>query len=399
MTTWNISLISWYRQFSRAMKWDLHSLHVLDSENSELLKMEVENKTLRRWAVWRRSAMIVILVPTLLSALLHSIGLALNGWQNISVWGHLLAFANAFVLWSVPFTIGLAILKWTHLARSQRILRRGWLLAFALPFLLALVPYELRFNHLEKHLRTPTIERDILLVNFLHSLRMTMLLLPTTLAILPGVVRACLRIKTLLPASVLPGWILVMVPPFYLLLMAIVLIILTQVTESPWLLIGMLCFFGSSMIYVWRADALIRPLGGDEGKQIAHVHTLVSLTSLIGIAMMIYFGLTKEIGGLRLFGIESQTSLLWLYEHRSWLGLQPGEALARSNSILCIGDIRFSQIIVQYCGQSLFMTVVFADALMTMSLSLWRHAKRFETTPDAVDYDKTMSSLQRIISH
>lgn len=398
MSPLSISVVTWLRRLMWAFAWELHALPVSDTERMLLEKKEIQDESLHRLAAWRRSVLVVILIPTLLAALLHSIALVLQGRQDLSLIGHLLSFANALILWGVPITGGLALWNWTKLARSQRILRLGWMITFTLPFLIALVPYELRLNTVEKLHHDPMVQRELFLVNLLHGLHMMVLLLPTALAILPGVVRACLRIKTLLPASILPGWLLVMAPPFYLLLMVIALIALTQVAESPLLLLGMLCFTGSSMIYVLRADLLVKPLDADGCRQIARVHFWVLLTSLMGIGLLIYYGMTQEIAGLKLFGIQSQTSLLWLHENRAALHLQLGEALSHANSIFSLSDIRFSQIIVQYCGQSLFMTVVFADALVRMSLSLWSNGKRFETSPAAASYDKTMSNLQQALS-
>lgn len=398
MPAMNTLSVSWFRRLTRAFFWQLHSLPVSDRERSQLEKKAIRDEPLIHLAVWRWSVLVVILVPTLLAALLHTIALAIQGEQALSLIGHLLSFANAFILWAVPMTAGYALWNWTDLARSQRILRIGWVITFTLPFLLALVPYDLRLDSVAKLHHHSADQREHLLVNLMHGLHLTLLLLPTALAMLPGVVRACIRIKTLLPASVLPGWLLVMAPPFYLLLMVIALIVLTQVTESPLLLFGMLCFLGSSMIYVGRAALLVKPLDANGYRQISGVHFWVSLTSVAGIVMLIYFGMTHEIAGLKIFGIHSRSSLLWVYENRAELHLLPGEALAHSVSIFSLSDIRFSQVIVQYCGQSLFMTVVFTDTLVRMNLSLWNHEKRFAVSPTAATYDMTMKNLQEALS-
>lgn len=393
----NTVRLGWFRWMRRAFSWELRTLPVSEHERTSLIQKEIVDEPLHRYAAWRRSVLIVILIPTLLSAILHTIGLVMQGRQELNIIGHILSWSNTLIMWAVPVTAGLALLYWTRLKQSQYILQLGWIVTFILPFLIALVPYQLRLDQVHRVHPDPTAQREIILVNLLHGLHVTLILLPTALAILPGVVRACLRIKTLLPATILPGWFLMMAPPFYLLLMVIALIVLTQVAESPMLLAGMVLFIGSPMIYLSRADLFVRPLGTEDAAQIRRVHFWVSMASLAGVATLAYFAFTQEIGGLHLFGIDSQTSLIWLYQNRAMLHLNPGEALARSTSIFSMGDIRFSQVIVQYCGQSLFMTAVFADALVRMSLSIWSQEKRFKETEASTAYDQTMGNLQRVM--
>lgn len=387
----------WFRRMRRAFSWELRELPVSEHERASLMQKDIVDEPLHRYAAWRRSVLIVILIPTLLSAILHTIDLVMQGRQELNLIGHILSWSNTIIMWAVPVTAGLALLYWTRLKRSQRILRLGWIITFTLPFLIALVPYQLRLDQVHKVHPDATAQREIVLVNLLHGLHVTLILLPTALAILPGVVRACLRIKTLLPATILPGWFLMMAPPFYLLLMVIALIALTQVAESPMLLTGMLLFIGSSMIYLTRADLFVRPLDVDDAAQIRQVHFWVSMASLAGVGTLAFFAITQQIAGLQLFGFDSHTSLVWLYEHRGLLHLNPGEALARSTSVFSLGDIRLSQVIVQYCGQSLFMTAVFADALVRMSLSVWSQEKRFEETAASTAYDQSMGNLQRVM--
>ena len=62
-------------------------------------------------------------------------------------------------------------------------------------------------------------------------------LLPAVLALIPGVLKGCLRVKTLLPASTLPGWFVVMAAPLYALFLLAVFVGINQVTNDP-LLIG-----------------------------------------------------------------------------------------------------------------------------------------------------------------
>ena len=57
-------------------------------------------------------------------------------------------------------------------------------------------------------------------------------LLPTVFSLVPGIQRSCLRVKTLLPQSILPGWFLVAACPFYAMVMLVIFVAANQVAGS-----------------------------------------------------------------------------------------------------------------------------------------------------------------------
>jgi hypothetical protein len=49
----------------------------------------------------------------------------------------------------------------------------------------------------------------------LEGISTVALLLPAVLSLVPGLVKGCLLVNTLVPQSLLPGWLIVMAAPLY----------------------------------------------------------------------------------------------------------------------------------------------------------------------------------------
>jgi len=259
------------------------------------------------------------------------------------------------------------------------------------------VPTNVWFETRASVLHDPQLQREMAVLDILNGLHVTFTLLPTALSILPGLVRACLRVKTLLPGAILPGWFLVIITPFYLLLALVVLVALNNIAGSLLLVFGMMFTLGASMIYVVRGDLFVRPLSSKETPAINRTHQLSRIAALIGAVLLLAYLFTQKVFGLHLVGLDSHTSMVWLWENRDELHLVPGQVVTQAQSIFWFGEISLFQVIVQYCGRSLFMTAVFADALVRMSLLAWSQARRFQQSPAVAEYDETMTDLQRAL--
>ena len=135
-------------------------------------------------------------------------------------------------------------------------------------------------------------------------MHVTFTLLPTALAVLPGLVRACLRVKRLLPAAILPGWFLMVAPPFYLLLAVVGLIALNHMAGSPFLILGILLWIGAPMVYVWRSDLFVRSLLVDECGQINRVQRIANVFGVVGGLLLLAYLFTKQVFGLHLVGLD-----------------------------------------------------------------------------------------------
>ena len=205
-------------------------------------------------------------------------------------------------------------------------------------------------------------------------------LMPAVLSLLPGVLRGCLRIKALLPQSVLPGLFLVAATPLYVLLFLVIFTTLNQLIGDLLLILGIMAVLGAPMLYLLNARTFIRPLRSDE--EVARIGTIqktVLIVIGIGLSLIIVYGFTHTItlpsatGGVRrlaLLGLDSDSSVLQIWKP----------------------DV--IQFPIEFIVRSLFTTVLVADLFMLMNLQLWRHTKEFQASPEAASYDRLMSEIE-----
>ena len=92
-----------------------------------------------------------------------------------------------------------------------------------------------------------------------------------------------------------------------------------------------------------------------------------------GVLLLIIYLFTAKIGPMSLMGSDKHDSLLrpWSLDiHKKW---------------------------IEYLGRALFMTVLFADLLTRMALSVWREERALSNAPSVIEFDKNMSDLSDAI--
>lgn len=111
---------------------------------------------------------------------------------------------------------------------------------------------------------------------------------------------------------------------------------------------------------------------------------------------MLTYLLTKTVFDLHIVGIDKKTSLLWLWQNIPADDQAHPDLLKHATSLIWIGDLTSYQLATEYLSRSLFVTLVFADLLMRMNLSVWRNEKRFGETTAAQEYDATMCAMEQL---
>ena len=205
--------------------------------------------------------------------------------------------------------------------------------------------------------------------DFAFGIAFFIIIMPSVLALIPGLIRAGLRMKNLLPESVAPGWVLLGSAPFSLLFSLAIFVLIYHFASNLLFLLGALLFLGSPAIYLWRSDLLIRPLTKPSHlKTLAQLRLYVLIATYVGVAFLLLYMLITKIGGAYLLGFSGSDLLRpWsLKVHRFW---------------------------IDYIGRSLVGTVLFADLLMRMNLTIWRQEKEFYRTEKAASYDETMATI------
>jgi hypothetical protein len=353
----------------RAFNWDLRSIPVEPDEEAILLANGVDEADARRYLVWRRSVLLVVAIPTLISALLKAISVATDDYSGLSALGALLNVATLLPLIALPLTAWLAAKAWDRHRRSRTILLRGWLFAFLTPLVLALIPYTWRVDYSNIN---PLQQGQVsALLSFAGAMTVYVTLMPAVLSLIPGVLRGCLRIKALIPESILPGLFLVAATPLYILLFLVIFTTVNQVAGNGLLILGVLALLGAPLLYLINARTFTRPLRTpEEVAKIGSIQQGVMIVLGIGIALIVTYAFTAEIFNKSLIGTEEATSIM-----RPW-----------SPSLI--------QFPIEYVARSLFTTVLVADLFLMMNLQLWKHTKEFQASPDAASYDRLMVEIE-----
>jgi hypothetical protein len=347
---------------------------------------------LPRFLTWRWSVLVLVLLFTVLTAAIDTATKLVSGPQRSltiqlklepesgpgeqTVFGDLADTVWLLSFYAMPASALLAAVYWARPRTSRSLLLAGWIASFLVPVAIALTPWSWWTVEppppatLEDRLAR---QYELVAAGLGWGYYYVVVLSPAVLALVPGVIRACLRVKMLLPEAVLPGWFLVAAAPFNGLLVLVTFVALAQVAPSPLLLVGMLLWLTAPLVYLARAGAYTRPLSSaDELRGVWRVQALAWFLALGSAACLIAYAATWEVFGLRLVGLEPKSSLF-----RPW------------------HVVRY---FLDFSGRALFMTVLGADLLLQATLSAWRHQRAFMATSAAEGYDRLMGKLEEAMA-
>jgi hypothetical protein len=353
-------------QLRRAFARQLRSLPVSSREQERLSARGIDDETSQRYLVWRRSLFLVVAVINSGDFLLHLIRTAMQDYQLYSAFGIFSTIIYLLSQFALPVAAILAALFWAHVRTTRRIMVTGWAISFLVPLLLAFFPlsWEMRVSDLEASQdKLPEFR-----INVEGGLLYCFMILPPILSVVPGVMRACSRIKTFLPESIVPGWFLLGAALFYALLLLVVFITIYHLAGNLLLIFGIILWVGSPLVYGLNGGLLIRPLTDErDTRKFDHVEILYRSLVLLAVLLLVIYLLTVSLFGKSLVGLDSTTS--WL---RPWKILEFG---------------------IEFVGRSLFITTVFADFFMVLNWSVWLRSKQFEISDRAELYDTIMCKL------
>lgn len=280
---------------------------------------------------------------------------------------------HVFSLYALPLAALAVACCWTRLKLSFQFLLVGFAIAFFVPMLVALCPWSW-WGEPEQIVtldQDPALYLQNMAEGLLEGAAQMVLLLPTVLSLVPGVQRACLRVKTLVPESMLPGWFLVAAAPFYALFLLVIFIAINQITSESLLLVSMFLLVAAPFIYVFRADVFAKPLMTEaDYLRMRRVQQVVTgVTALAGLLLVVYLA-PQQYLGIHLVGLDVKTSLL--------------------------GPLDVAGFLLEFIGRSLFMTVLGADLFMRMNLSTWQHHRTLAGSSAAEGYDRVMGAMEQI---
>jgi hypothetical protein len=324
----------------------------------------------RRYALWRRAVLWVSVLPTTFAALFWLISLLAISSAEYEAWrgfGLFVMYLGAFSLFALPVCAILAANVYDNLRTSARLVLLGAVISLGVPLLIAFVP-----GHLLLDFEEVGREGRIRLI---MGLGFYLTLLPAVVSLLPAVTRACVRMKTFMPQSLAPGWGLVASVPLFVLLTLATFIVLYQFIGNGVLMLALFLWIGAPLFYLTKFGLLTRPIT-EKRDMLSLANTQLAVFGMIagGVFLLIIFLFTAKVGNTPLVGTDSHESMLrpWSLEiHRKW---------------------------IEYLGRSLFMTILFADVLVRMVLSMRREERALANTPAGATFDKSLDALGDAIS-
>lgn len=404
----------------RAFGWNLGRMTPTEGERAALGAAGVKDPAVQRYAVWRRSLLLVAFVPTLLAAVLGLLDAWEDGFDEYTLLGTLLEVGWLVAACALPVAAWLGIRGWARPGTGARALRAAWLFSFLLPLVYALLPTE-AVMHVEP-LETPAVavvaaERaaeaaemedvdvvakleavQAITVEFVLSGAAFLLLLPAILSLIPGAVNGCLRIKAALPAAQLPGWLLVTVAPAFLLFWLVMFVLVSPAVEGVWLALGILLWAGAPLVFALNGRVLVQSqIGAEEAARIARVKRTVGFVALAGIACMLLFVLTTKVAGLHLLGTDEDRAFAGRLEE---LGDSDDEvglddirtAYGDSTSFLYALDLASVRFVIDLLAKLLLVTAVFADLILRATLSAWRNDRALRARAESPAYDASAAA-------
>jgi len=361
----------------RAVSRDLRDIEITPEEAPRLIAHNVHDRAIQQYLLWRRSWLFVLLPIALVAAVIQIIGLFRDGLDLSSMsWFGVFVLGTMVILQMVgyPIAAALAVWKWDQLRFSRWVLVGGFFASYLLPFIVALIPFG---NFIVIQETDPqVVAQQKVFSGIVGAVIWLVTLLPALLAILPGILRASVRIKSLLPESIVPGWLIVMTAPFFSLLLLVAFAIVNQVAGNLLLIIGMLLIMAAPAVFLVRTDLLIKPVTQPvERRRLEMMQAGYVVTIGIGMALLMLYFVTVDILGRPLVG---------------------NTADAAAPAMIGVGEFSWqvTSFVITYLAKSFFVTAVAIDLFMLLNLSVWKNLKAFEGTGHAAEYDRIMGSFQ-----
>ncbi len=339
------------------------------------------DQILPRYLAWRLRLLVLVILLTIMTAAIDTATwlvagpqLSFNFQLNLgpetgpvqqTLFGDVADLVWLLSFYAMPASSLLAAICWARPRVSRSILEAGWTASFLVPVAIALTPWswwdanpETRWGQ-----RAERITEGVVWGFYYITV-----LSPAVLALVPGIMRACIRVKMLLPQAVMPGWLLVAAAPFNGLLVLVTFVSLAQIAPSPLLLAGMLLWLAAPLVYLARARFYTRPItSADELRSARRVQAVAWVLTFAAAGCLVVYLATWEEFGFRLVGLDTKKSLM-----RPWQ------------------VVRF---FLDFCGRAMFVTVLGADLLLRASLTAWRDQRAFAASPIAQRFDRVMECL------
>jgi hypothetical protein len=234
-------------------------------------------------------------------------------------------FGLALMLSSVGLVLA-ALACWSDFRRSRHRMVLAWVTGLIQPLLINVVPLRLLLRWapipadgiylLDRHLPAELVRQRLVAiepeVGLFAGVLAILAMAPVVLASFPALMRAGLNARRLLPESPVPGWLVIVTPPLYLIATSAFFGFVNQVAGDPKLLLGITAVLIGPMIYVFGGRSLSRPTGLHTAEQAGRsVRWLGSGLALFGYGLIgdyvVQLPLVWEVGLLSTTSVAQLT--------------------------------------------------------------------------------------------
>lgn len=392
----------------RAFGWNLGKVVASQREVDALTAAGITDPAVQQYAVWRRSLLMVAAIWTTISAVLALIDTIEDGFHELTALGVTLEIAWLAVAFGLAGACFIGVLQWKKPGRGSGLLIGAWVVGFLLPFVYALLPVGALY-----HVSTEPVDPGDTLgkiralgdlaMSFVMSLGSYLLLLPAVISLIPGAVNGCLRIKSLLPAAQLPGWLLVCSAPLFLLFWIIVLVIVNHLANNMLLVCGFLLWAGAPIWYSALGKVFVQSqIGEAEAARISGVKRIVGITTMIGLALLLWFALSAKVAHLHVFGFDKETAVATkIQEFADADDLvtidEVFKSFSEAESLVYALDLSNWRLVVDLLAKVLVVTIVFAELILRATVIAWKNDRKFRGGPGADPYNATMSQAATVL--
>jgi hypothetical protein len=211
-------------------------------------------------------------------------------------------------------------------------------------------------------------DRGELLARIAVSIQYAIVLLPSLLSFPSGLVRGAARVKRMLPAGTIAGWVLVIMTPVYAVYFVLALILVQHLAGNGVLLLGAGLLAASPFVHLAAAKLYIFPLTTDlEVRRLDRVQRLAGLVGAAGLVTIVIWAVTATIGDKRIIG--------------------GGDALLDPLGALLSA--------LELVARILVTSVVFSSLLLQVTESAWRHDRNYADRDAYERHAAEMTALGR----
>ena len=259
--------------------------HALPAERAALesASIPVHSPMAQNYAAWRRAMLWFSGIGLAVAAIVQVVNSfsSIFGAEGEPTILRLIFTAFTFFLVLAPVLVIRAARRWQELRASRRLARLAWFSLFFGPLLLCFVPLKLLLSKSEYG------SDGLATMGVVYAMFVLAILLPRVFGLFPGILRACLTMRTLVPESPMPGWVCAVLAPLYCLMFAIMVAIALQVGPSL-VFYGLLGLLAAPVILFTEVRRLSRPMATEEmNVHVRAVRVRMAIANSIGLVLLL----------------------------------------------------------------------------------------------------------------